>query len=328
MTAIVTGATGCLGMALVKRLCQQGVEVVALARNKSLGRRLQDFGAHFIAIDLSEKERLEHLCQNANIIYHLAALSSPWGRYCDFYQSNVLGTANIIAATPTNARLIYVSSPSIYFDFTSRYNIKESSTLPKINANHYIQSKKMAEQLIDYAVSHSDLKAITIRPRGIFGPYDRALFPRIIKSYDQGRFPLIGNGEQLVDITYVDNVVESLLLAAHANACYIGQKYNITNDEPKPFIEIICMLFNALSLPVHFKKVNPVVAKTLAQILALIYKLPSIKSEPRLTPYTVGVMSLGQTLDISKAKSELAYKPLINIEQGLERFACQRDTLC
>src|SRR6185437_15399197 len=110
-----------------------------------------------------------------------AALSSPWGKYKDFYQANVLGTENLIKAAPKDARFIHVSSPSIYFDFSEKHNIKEDDPLPRKPVNYYVKTKLMAEALIDKAFNEQQLNVITIRPRAIFGPYDRAILPRILK---------------------------------------------------------------------------------------------------------------------------------------------------
>ena len=157
MISVVTGATGCLGLNLSKRLLQEGHEVIALGRNPVLGKLLTQLGTQFISIDLSEKRRLKELCSKANVIFHCAALSSPWGKYKAFYEANIIGTQHVIEATPLGARLIHVSSPSIYFDFSEKHNIKEDDPLPKKPANNYVQSKRIAESLIDKAYNTGNL---------------------------------------------------------------------------------------------------------------------------------------------------------------------------
>lgn len=318
---IVTGSTGCLGMALCKILLEQGFTVMALGRNKKLGQKLSSMGAQFIRIDLSEKDKLKQICSNADVIFHCAALSSVWGKYKDFYQSNVVGTANIINATPAKARLVHVSSPSIYFNFKSQYNIKETSPLPKYAANYYIKTKLMAEDLILQAHKKQSLNVVTIRPRGIFGPYDRAIMPRLMSLCKNGYMTIIGDGKQLIDVTYVDNVADALIKAATISKKYSGKIYNITNDEPMPFINILKQVFDAYKLNIIFKKLPYCLIKPVAHLLNLVYKLPLINKEPLLTPYSAGVMALGQTLDINLAKQELNYKAKISIEDGIKRYA-------
>lgn len=321
MVSIVTGATGCLGLNLTKRLVHDGHDVIALGRNEHLGNVVSQLGARFIAVDLAEKEKLKKISAKADLIFHCAARSSIWGSYDEFYQTNVIGTRNIIAATPSHARLIHVSSPSIYFDFTEKHRIKEDVLLPRKPANHYIHTKLLAEQLIDDAYQKKNLRVVTIRPRAIFGPYDRAIVPRILQSERKGVLPVIGDGQNIIDITYVDNVVESLVLAATASNKVEGKKYNITNDEPKALITILSMVFAALHKPLQVKYLPYQRARVIAYCLENLYRLLRLKQEPPLTCYSAGVLALGQTLNIDAAKRDLDYKPLVNIEQGIEMFA-------
>jgi nucleoside-diphosphate-sugar epimerase len=321
MVCVVTGATGCLGLNLVKRLVAENHEVIALGRNERLGKIVSQIGAHFITVDLLDKEKLKKIAHNSQIIFHCAALSSPWGRYNDFYAANVLGTQHVIEATPEKARLVHVSSPSIYFNFTEQYNIKEDAPLPQKPANHYIKTKLLAESLVDKAYKENNLKVITVRPRAIFGPYDRAILPRLLHNEKNGILPIIGDGKNVIDITYVDNVVDSLLLAAQADPQFCGKKYNITNDESKTLIDIITTLFQALQKPFTPRFIPYALAKKYALCLEKIYSLPFITKEPRLTKYSAGVLSLGQTLNIDAAKKDLGYQPQISIKQGIEHFA-------
>jgi nucleoside-diphosphate-sugar epimerase len=321
MLCIVTGATGCLGLNLTKQLVSDGYEVIALGRNKQLGQIIKQIGAQFIRVDLQEKEKLKQIAQSSQVIFHCAALSSPWGRYQDFYSANVLGTQNVIEATPENARLIHVSSPSIYFNFKEQHNLKEDAVLPKKPANSYVATKLLAERLVDRAHQEASLKVITLRPRAIFGPYDRAILPRLLNNEKNGILPLIGDGNNLIDISYVDNVVESMLLAAKADSQFFGKKYNITNDQPQTLIDIISMLFASLHKPFTPKFIPYSIAKVYAGLMEKLYSLPGITKEPRLTRYSAGVLCLGQTLNIDAAKKDLAYQPQISISEGIERFA-------
>ena len=321
MRCVVTGATGCLGLNLTKRLITEGCEVIALGRNQRLGAILSRLGAQFVTMDLSEQERLQRLTRHTEIIFHCAALSSPWGSYKDFYQANVIGTQHVIAATPHDARLIHVSSPSIYFDFSEKHHIREDEELPIKPVNHYIKTKRLAESLIDKAHKERHLQVITLRPRALFGPYDRAIFPRILKAERNGVLPIIGTGENIIDITFVDNVVESLILASKAESQHCGKKYNITNDEPQQLITIITTLYHVLHKPLKVKYIPYSIAKNIAHCLEVLYRLPFITAEPRLTAYSAGVLALGQTLNIEAAKKDLGYKPIVSIAEGLQHFA-------
>ena len=321
MISVITGATGCVGLNLAKRLVKEGHNVIALGRNQQLGNIISQIGANFVSLDLNDLSRLKEITHNAELIFHCAALSSPWGRYNEFYRANVLGTANIIEATSPHTRLIYVSSPSIYFDFTEKYDIKENAPLPAKPANHYIKTKLLAEQLIDHAYKEKSLNVITLRPRAIFGPYDRAIMPRLLHAGKNGVLPIIGSGENIIDITNVDNVVEGLLLAAFANDSLCGKKYNITNDEPKPLLEIVSMIFEALGKPLKIRNISYPTANAWAFCLEKIYSTLLSNKEPPITRYSAGVLALGQTLNIDAAKTDLHYKPIKSIEEGITEYA-------
>lgn len=322
-TFVITGATGCLGMNLARVLLEKNrsFKIIALGRNQQLGEKLKQLGATFYAIDLNDPNSLKKVCADAEVIFHCAALSSAWGDYDDFYQTNVIGTENIIQATPKIARLIHVSSPSVYFNYQAQYNIDEEKILPTKQVNHYITTKRLAEKRVLEAVTQQHLDAIIIRPRGIFGPYDRALLPRVMKLYHNGKLPIIGSGKQLVDITYVDNVAHSLYLAALKTDIQSGRIYNITNGEPNPLIEILSMLFKELEKPVQFHHRAYWWIKPLSALLERLFKLPFINQEPPLTCYTAAVMALGQTLSIERARDELDYSPIVSLKEGIERFA-------
>ena len=237
MKMLVTGATSGLGRNLVTHLLQKGFDVTATGRNVTAGALLAQEGAKFLPANIADTKAIDTLCANIDMVFHCAALSSPWGQYNDFYSANVLGTKNVVAGCLKHhvSRLIHVSTPSIYFDFTAKLNINENDPLPKQPANYYAATKLEAEHIVEEAFEKYGLPVISIRPRAMFGPYDATIVPRILRASKGGRVPLIGGGNALVDATYVGNVVESLLLCAKAPASCFGKKYNITNGEPLPF---------------------------------------------------------------------------------------------
>ncbi len=322
MRVLVTGGTGFLGRKLVARLKYLGHDVTVIGRNRVIGEELEKRGIHFIQGNLEDINTTILSKRNMDYIFHAAALSSPWGRYEDFYNSNVLSTKNIVLASKENniKRLIHISTPSIYFNFKNRFNISETDPLPDKSVNFYAETKKMAEDEIDKA--HKDgLPVITIRPRALFGPNDNAILPRIIRVNNKGGVPIINNGQAVVDVTYVENVVDSLLLAMDAPTSTLGKKYNITNGEPMKLIDILEKMFTKIGTNFNKKTISYTTAYTIANLLEITHKYFLFWNEPLMTKYTVGLLSLSQTLDISAAKNELGYQPKTSIEEGLDIFA-------
>jgi nucleoside-diphosphate-sugar epimerase len=259
---------------------------------------------------------------NQDVVFHCAALSTPWGKYEDFYSSNVQATENIVQSCTRHnvGRLIHVSTPSVYLDYTHRLNIKESAPLPATFANAYAATKRLAELVVEKA-SAAGLSTIIIRPRAIIGPGDPSIFPRLIKANSSHGIPLIDGGSIELDLTYVDNVVEALVLCGTTNASACGEIYNITNQEPVAFIQVLHQLFDLLQLPLKTKALSFTTAYRLAFGMELLAKVLPGDNEPLLTRYTVGVLGRSQTLDITKAVTNLGYAPKVSLTEGLERFA-------
>ncbi|MGE5657849.1 MAG: NAD-dependent epimerase/dehydratase family protein [Actinomycetota bacterium] len=322
MKVLVTGGTGFLGKRLAFRLQELGEDVTILGRNQAIGQQLASQGFRFLPVDLVDTKATVDACQGQDYIFHCGALSSPWGKYQDFYQANVLGTRNIIQGSKVHQvrRLIHVSTSAVYFDFSHRFQLSEKALLPAKQVNAYAQTKQLAEAEIQGACQQG-LPAITIRPRGIFGPGDTAIFPRLIRANQRMGIPLINEGKALIDVTYIDNVVEALLLCKQAPDSLLGRTYNITNDQPITVAQLLKILFQTLDVSLKVRRISYPVAYGLAAGMELGAKIMRLDKEPLLTRYTVGLLAKSQTLDITIAKEELGYQPCVRIEDGLARFA-------
>ncbi len=319
MKAIVTGATGGLGRNLCEHLAREGWQVIALGRNQAIGHQLASEQTEFRALDLTDKADVQRVLEPADVLFHCAALSSPWGKYEDFYANNVLATETILAACQqlNIPRFVHVSTTSVYFDFRDALNISEDAKLPKVFANHYAKTKLLAEQVIS-AHPSKNLTKVILRPRGIFGEHDQALVPRLMRVANKGRFPLIGGGKALVDVTYVQNLVAALMLAATKD---LPQQslFNISNGEPWEVGKLVRTLTQKLNIPCKFVNINPIPISVLATGMEWAAKI-GLTQEPPLTRYTAGLLATSQTLNIAKAREQLGYEPAISIEQGIDRY--------
>jgi len=317
MKAIITGATGGLGRNLGAYLKNKGWEVIGFGQNQEIGNTL---GYRFKPFDLSDEAAALVCFESCDVVFHCAARSKPWGAYELFYKDNVQATKNVIKAMQKYKipKLVHVSTPSIYFDFTNQKNVKESE-VSQVFVNAYAQSKYEAEQL----VLASDIDVTIIRPRGIFGEYDTVLIPRLEKVANRGFLPTIKERNALIDVTYVGNVVYAMYLCATKE---IPSKsiFNITNDKPIEINNLFSLVMKHLDKEVKYKAFRYSTLMGIASLLEFYAKLTKGK-EPILTKYGVGLISYDQTLDIQKAKDILGYCPQYTIEEGLERYAKSRD---
>ncbi len=320
MKSLVTGATGFLGGALARRLHGMGWDVTALGRNASRLDQLENEGMRALQLDLKDKNAMAAACKDQEIVFHCAALPSPWGNFEAFYQANVIGTRNVIRGCEENKvkRLVYVSTPSLYFGYSSRMNVKETDALPEPVSN-YAATKILAEQELDQSFENG-LATIAIRPRAIFGPGDTVIFPRLIPRLQSGRLPILGDGENIVDLTYIENVVGALLLCAESPANTLGKKYNISNGEPVKIWRLVERICTELNLPYPKRKISYRTANAAASVLEFIYTLIPTHPEPPLTRISVSMLANSTTLDITAAKNELGYQPRVSVDEGFDKF--------
>ena len=316
MKAIITGVTGGLGRNLSEFLLQKGWEVLGFGQNREIGENLD---CRFKSFDLSDKESSLAYFESCDVVFHCAARSKPWGPYTLFYKDNVQSTQNVLEAMKKYniPKLVHVSTPSIYFNYSDQREVKESDISEQF-VNAYAKTKYEAEQLVLASAFH----VTVIRPRGIFGEYDTVLIPRLEKIAQRGFLPIVKNKNALIDVTYVGNVVYAMYLMAIKS---IPSKniFNITNDEPILIRQLLEQVMHHLKKEVKYKEIRYGTLIGLATLLEFIAKFTGAE-EPVLTKYGIGLIAHDQTLDIQKAKDILGYTPQYTIEEGLEKYAKSR----
>jgi nucleoside-diphosphate-sugar epimerase len=324
MKIVVTGGTGFLGRHVVWRLAARGHRVVFTGRNACEAATVKALAApavEFVQLDhgaSAARAGLSVCCRGADALVHCAALASPWGRRRSFERSNIGAVDEVLAACRERAifRLVHISSPSIYFDYTDRLQVREDSPLPS-PVNEYARTKRAAEELV---LAARLPQAIILRPRAIFGPWDNALLPRLLRLIRLGRVPLLRGGRALVDLTYVDNVVDAIeaALALPANRDGANAVFNISNGEPVEIKDLFARIAAAFGVPLVAAP-RPYFAADLAARLLEAGALLAPGWEPPFTRYTLGTIAFSQTLDLSRARSLLDYRPRVSLDEGIRR---------
>ena len=316
---LVTGATGFLGKYLIEELLNNDYEVVAQGRKENVLSDIKEkYNVKILKCSLDEIKNVE---LKVDYVIHAAALSTVWGKWEDFHNSNVIGTENVIDFCKKNnvKRLVYVSSPSIYSAKCDRLNIKEDDFDKNNHLNFYIKSKILAENLIN-SMEDDKLEKVIIRPRGLFGIGDTSIIPRLIKANRKIGIPLFNDGKNIVDITCVENVALALRLAIESKNA-VGNTYNITNGEPREFKNILEELFEQINEPPKYLKINLNLMYGVSSIIEFIYKLFHIYKEPMITKYNICTLGYSQTLNIEKAKKDLNYIPKMTLSEGIKKYA-------
>ena len=326
---LVTGATGCLGRNLCSALRQAGYTITATGRNSTIGQHLAVEGVTFQACDLTDRDAVLTLLQDHSHVVHCAALSSAWGPDEHFRQANEVATANLVTACLKHhvRRFIHISTTAVYFDYRHRTAIRECDPLANPMVNAYARSKWRAEQIVLNAVNEG-LEPLILRPRGIFGPYDQSLFPRLLRAARLGILPLPDGGRAIVDMTAVSNVCHAIGCALEADHDSVAGIYNITNGEPWPIHLILKRIIELTGLRLRLLPVPYMVMDALAAVLEAASRQRQ-GTEPVLTRYGVGLLAKHQTLDINLTRRKLGYQPKISMDEGLKHFAAWwRGHLC
>jgi nucleoside-diphosphate-sugar epimerase len=178
----------------------------------------------------------------------------------------------------------------------------------------YAQTKKLGEDLVNAVASQ--LETVILRPKAIFGPGDRSLFPQLITAARKKRLPQIGAGRNLVDLTYVENVVDALILALDTKAA-TGHTYTITNDEHISLWEVIRQVLRELKLPPPSPRIPLSAALFAAGVMETRAALTG--NPPLLTRYSAAILGRTQTYDISAARLDLRYSPRVSVAEGVRR---------
>jgi nucleoside-diphosphate-sugar epimerase len=313
---LVTGGTGFLGRALVKRLLDQGRMVRILARTQSENfthERIQFFRG-----SLTDTDVVNNACKQCHTVFHVAAKVGVFGKYDAFYETNVLGTQTIISACKKNAvrRLIYTSTPSVVYNGRNIVNADESLPLTTACPSPYPLTKAIAEKFVLDSNSLT-LGTVALRPHLIWGIGDTQLIPRVIARADSGRLKIIGSGKNKVDMVHVENVVDAHLLAEISSRA-LGNAYFITNDEPVFLWEWINNLLMRLGKNQINQKIPLPLGLVLGSLAETVWNLFSLKGEPPLTRFIAAELAKDHWFNISAAKRDLNYSPKVSMKEGTE----------
>lgn len=320
--ALVTGATGGLGLALVEALCANGYHVRATGRSTTEGDRLRGLGADFVQADLTDESRLESLCRDQEVIFHAAALSRLWGSPQAFDVHNRQVTVHLLAAAQQAGCgcFVFVSSPSIYARFQDQIGLTEADPPATRPLNDYARTKLAAEKAVADA-NESHFLTVSLRPRAIVGPDDRVLLPVLIALLSRGRIPLLRQGRSLIEMTDVRDVAAALLLADQHAPQLAGGVVNISGGQPVMIGEIARLLADALAIPVSFAPVPVLMARGYALLTEARARWGRSVQEPVLTLYGVATIAYSQTFNMAKAETQLGFHPRHDALQTLLQVA-------
>lgn len=317
--ALVTGGGGFVGKAIVKELRAQKIETVAVGRNKYPS--VEKLGAQSLVGDICDYHFMKQASSGVDVIFHTAALAGIWGPWKEYYKTNVVGTETVIRVCLENniSSLIYTSTPSVVFKREDICGGDESLPYSDNCLCNYAKSKVIAEKLVLEANSET-LNCCALRPHLIWGPGDPHLIPKLIQLVKNGHLKRVGDGQNLVDITYIDNVAYGHILAAKnllvSKSCS-GQSYFISQGQPVNLWQWINDLLRKLGLPCVTQSVSFKKAYIVGALLEVLHNTLIRNKEPKMTRFVAEQMAKSHYFSIKKAQTDLGYQPKVSTEQGL-----------
>ena len=322
MKALVTGGGGFLGKAIIRQLLTKNWQIRSLSRTRHPA--LVALGVEHRLADVADANAVDAAVAGCDLVFHTAAKAGIWGPYREFYQTNVQGTRNVIAACRRHAikRLIHTSSPSVVFDGRDMEGVDERIPYPEHYHAFYPETKAEAERLVLQA-NGPELATVALRPHLIWGPEDNHLIPRIIERGRQGRLRRIGSRECLVDTIYIDNAARAHLLAGEQlgpGSSVAGKVYFLSQGEPLPLWTIVDRILAAAGVQPVSRQISPGVAYTLGWLLEKIYAGFRLPGEPPMTRFLARELSTAHWFDISAARNDFGYQPEISFDQGMDRL--------
>ena len=318
MRILITGGTGFTGKALVKRLLDDGHQVVALDYKEGVKtQELRDWGAEVVIGSVTDAKVVERCIAGVDVVHHLAAAFRELDVPNSYYDEvNVGGTRTVLEASLKHGvkKFIYCSTCGVHGNVDHPPAAEDA---PINAADYYQQTKYNAEPLVlEYPAR--GLPTVILRPAAIYGPGDPERFFMIFRRVGNGSFPMFGGGRTLYHPLYIDSLVDALVLAQEPDKG-VGEAYLIADAEYVSIEDLVRAVGRAMNVDVkirHFPVWPLVIAGHVCEKLC-----KPLRIAPPIFPRRVDWYRQNRAFDISKARRDLGYDPTVDLAEGLQRTA-------
>ena len=313
---LVTGASGCIGGAVARRLRRTGISVRALVRPTSDVAALNQIGARLVPGDVRDAAAVEAAAAGVGCIFHFAGLLGAAGLPDrDYADVQVRGTANVLAAAAAHgvARIVHGSTIGVHGSLRKIPGDEDSPFNP---GDVYQRTKLEGEQLAQEAARRG-LPVTIVRPASVYGPGDRRLL-KLFRLLKKGRFVMFGDGSNRWHPIFIEDLVDGLILCAERpNA--VGRTYILAGPRHVSLAEWIAEVARTvgsrgpwLRLPYPLLHV----ASTLCEAACRPCTI-----EPPLHRRRASFFVNQRAFTTRRAAAELGFRPRVDIREGVERTA-------
>ncbi|WP_127715927.1 NAD-dependent epimerase/dehydratase family protein [Halobacteriovorax sp. HLS] len=322
MSILVTGAGGFLGKYIAKLLIEQGHHVVNFSRNSY--PELEELGVENRTGDLQDLASIDNALEGITGIFHVAGKVAMWGKWEDFYNVNTVGTMNLIKCAKRRgiSKFVYTSTPSVVFGKEEIHGENETLNYPKEYLSLYAKSKMMAEKYVLESNSEN-FYTCALRPHLIFGPGDQNIIPRLLDAAQKNKLKIVGDGENLVDIIYVENAAKAHVqafdkLGSGSKVC--GQAYFIAQEKPVKLWSFINTILEKKAIAPVKKKISLRKAYFIGSVIEFILRSFRIWNvHPPMSRFVALQLSKSHYFSHGKALEHFDYSPEVSIEQAIDR---------
>ncbi len=315
--ALVTGGTGFLGRRLIERLVAAGWEVRALHRAPAAATDLRALGAEPVQGDLADPASLRRAAAGRDTVFHAAALFSMWAPPEAFYEANVEGTRRLLDASAAAGvrRFVQIGAAGVVMgERRPMHRVTEDAPLAFPRWAPYLASKAEAQRLVLAADGAGGMRTACVLPPMIWGA-GMPMLHEVEENLRRGRFAWPGGGKARISTAHVDNVAHAAILAAERAGG--GRAFFVSDGPTRTLREVITALLATRGVDARAPSVPLPVAWRVATLLEWSWRRFRRPGAPPLTRAMLRMVGEDFTLDDSRIRTELGYRPVVTWEEGL-----------
>lgn len=303
MYYFITGASGRLGITLVKKLYERHQNLILLVANQEEMKKLPPLrDVEILVGDINDSNIVEKGVEKADVVVHLAGLIDYSGKLEMLEKINVKGTKTVAdACAKYKKKLIFASTTGVYGKQPLENPVTEKT--PTHPTDMYAKSKLEAERVINSY--YGSFPYIILRIGVIYGPSYYKTYVRVIKMIDNGTMPVFGDGKNVIPFVHADDVAEAIILASRSNIS--NATFNIVENRTmaqERIYQYVAELLGKKYLPI---RIPPIVGKMLT-------------IGTSMSPEDINVLSSHRVFDTERANRALGWSPKIPLMEGIKEI--------
>lgn len=307
MKAVVTGATGFVGGAVLDHLVAAGHEVTATVRSSSGAETVRSRGASPVEADVLHPDSLLRAFDGHDVAFHVAGING----FClpdpgPMFAANVGGSVNVVrAALRAGVGTVVYTSSAVTIGEDAGTVGTEETTHRGWYLSDYEQSKVEAERSVAIEAEDLGVNVVSVNPASVQGPGRVTGTARLLLAFLKGKLRYLPDTR--ATIVDVDDCARGHLAAAEHGAK--GARYVLAGATATTE-EMAALLGDAAGVPVRFRTMRPRVARAIGVTVGGAYRL--LRRQAPVCPEMINTMLHGHALDGSRATRELGltYTPL------------------